>query len=139
MADIISTEVPRDIRNYKTKVLGPFSIKQAFCVSLAIIVDVAILIMIRDKISFDNFQPLVWVYFFIDIPIFAFMFDVQGVPMEKFLKQILQYNLFLPPKRKNTTALVERKKYDINKKEKRMRDKKIASMLHSHPDYKSYQ
>lgn len=138
MADIISTEIPRDIRKYKTEVIGPLTLKQAALVGIAAVIDFAVYLHFKDVITLENCRNLVWAYIFIDIPILAFMMEPQGVSMEQFLKQFIRYNFLLPPKRKNTSVVRERKKYDIDKKEAKATAKKIAALIPSHPEYKSY-
>lgn len=139
MADIITTEVPRDIRKYKTTVMGPFSIRQTILIGVVVFIDISLYSLVRDTISLDNCRSLIWAYFFIDVPILAFSFEPQGVSMEKFLKQIIYYNFLLPAKRKAKTAVSKRKKYNITRKEEKAITKKIASLTRTHPEFKSYQ
>ena len=41
---MVETKVPKDIRNFKGKVLGPFSFRQIVCIAIAIVVDFAVYI-----------------------------------------------------------------------------------------------
>lgn len=121
---MLETKVPKDIRVYKTKLVGGLTFRQFLCVVLMILFDLLLynIILKQTEISIEY---IIFVLIFLDVPIAAFgWIEPMGMPMEKYLKKVVLYSLLAPTKRKATHKIVEtKKKVPETKKEKRQRKK----------------
>lgn len=102
---MIETKVPIDLRKYKTKVFGPFTFRQVVCGSIDIVVDALVYFIFFSSMAFsvDMIRMLIFVIMLIDTPIFAFLFEVYGLPMEQFLLNIV-FRFFQYPERRRQTS-----------------------------------
>ena len=99
---MLETKVPKDIRVYKTKLVGGLTFRQFLCVVLMILFDLLLYntILKQTEISIEY---IIFVLIFLDVPIAAF-------------------GWLAPTKRKATHKIVEtQKKVPETKKEKRQR------------------
>lgn len=125
---ILEVDVPQDISNFKKRVVGPFTVRQAATCGIAATLDIALLCVLGTS-SLQNFWP---VYLFLDGIVLMFQADpFPGIKMEKYLLMFVRYN-FLTPKVRTLqmpNALMENqiKAIPLNKKE-----------LSKHPEYKIY-
>lgn len=128
---MIETKVPPDIRKYKTKILGPLTIRQIICIAIAILVDILFYTLVYRPLDLSiNF--LVYAFTFIDVPILIFTLDVNGVPMEKYIKKVFFNAFVVPRKRKSSHKMSEDKKITPTD-EKTLKKKKKDN-----PEIKSY-
>lgn len=136
---MIETKVPKDVRSYKTKVIGPFTTRQLLCFGAAILLDVSIFLFIHITGFNMSMTTAFYGLVFIDLPILAFMIEPQGMPMEKYLKNIILPGLMRPNKRKAENLLYEQQKMrELTKKEKEERLKKIKHIGQKNPELKPY-
>ena len=136
---MIELEVLEDIRNYKSKIIGPFTIKEFFSLLIAVLLDVFILIYIVLPLNLPV-DYLAYICIIPDVLIYEIGFrKVMGmIPMEKFLKTALIYNVLAAKNRKAKNSIkinnpsskgdTGAKKRKISKKEQKL-----------HPEYIAYQ
>lgn len=136
---MVETKVPKDVRSYKTKIIGPFSLRQIICIVAAVIFD-AILYFLSQAIGIElTMEVVIYVVMFLDLPILAFMLTPQGMPMEQYLLKVIFANFTKPSKRKVETLLYEdQKQMPLTKKELQEREKRINSIGRKNPDLKPY-
>lgn len=137
---MIETKVPKDVRSYKTKILGPLTLRQIICVVVAGIFDI-ILYMIATSMNMKlNAEMVIYSLIFLNLPIFAFMLEVQGMTMEKYIKNVLLDSFLKPSKRKAENLLYEEQKLKpLTKKELKEREKKINSVARKNPELKPFE
>lgn len=136
---MIETKVPKDIRSYKTKIIGPFTLRQLLCIIVAAIVDILIYSLISFMEIKLNATMIIYGVIFINLPILAFIIEPQGMPMEKYIQSVLLVNFTKPSKRRTEVLLYEDQKKDaLTKKELKERMKKVASIGRKHPELKAY-
>ena len=99
---MIETRVPKDIRTVKANVLGPLSMRQTVCLTIAVITDIVLYVTIKSTFNMD-ISFFVFILFAIDVGIFSFTFEPKGMKMEKYLKNIVLRNFLEPQKKKNIT------------------------------------
>lgn len=137
---MIETKVPKDVRSYKTKILGPLTLRQIICIVVAGIFDI-ILYMIATSMNMKlNAEMVIYSLIFLNLPIFAFMLEVQGMTMEKYIKNVLLDSFLKPSKRKAENLLYEDQKLKpLTKKELKAREKKISSVARKNPELKPFE
>lgn len=133
---MIETKIPKDIRAYKTKVIGPFTLRQLVCVTLAVGIDI---LMCLFFFRWMGISPGAAFYLFvlIDTPILLFIREPYGIPMEKYLIDVLLKNLVKPTKRKEITKLYDREG-KFSARDSRRSKKKLRKMAKSHSEYKAH-
>lgn len=137
---MIETKVPKDIRSYKTKIIGPFSTRQLLCLVGAILVDGLAYILLSTLGIQLSMNLIIYGVIFLDLPILAFIIEPQGMPMEKYIQKVLLTGFLKPSKRKAETLLFEdQKRTPLTKKEKKERMKKISSVGRKHPELKAFE
>lgn len=136
---MIETKVPKDVRSYKTKILGPFTLRQIICLVAAIIFD-AFLYFLATALGIElNMRIVIYAVIFLDLPILMFILEPQGMPMEQYISKVIIANFLKPNKRKAENLLYEeQKKTPLTKKEKKQRDKVIAKIGNKNPNLKAY-
>jgi hypothetical protein len=131
----IEAQVPKDIRVYKSKVLGPFTLRQVICLAVAIAVDCILYFGIFSVFNLSiNF--LVYAVIFVDLPIFAFTVEPLGLPMEQYLHKVLLKQLLAPTRRKIKTQMSTPVAIKMTDKEKKKHKKKLAKEFKAHPEMK---
>lgn len=121
---MIESKMPKDIRTYKTKLIGPFTARQLLCIGVMIIVDFMLynLVVIPLHLSSDL---VIYGLIFIDLSIGAFGWaEVSGMPLEIYLRDVVLKQFLAPMKRKsihiiyqsNCTEPVKNKKIKKNNK-----------------------
>lgn len=94
---MVSMPVPKDIRNFQPKFIGPFS-KRQFMSLVPAGIFTAFMIMVVGKIMPSELLYLIIAI--VDIPIVACGFiDIQGVPLNVFLKESLLTKATFPTNR----------------------------------------
>ena len=124
---MMETNVPKDIRVYKTKIFGPFTIRQVVCISICIALDLFAISMIT-KVSELSIQAIIYLLMFMDIPIMIFIFDKDGMPMEKYLTKVIIPNFISPAKRKAETRFSSEIAVNASNKKKKKKKGKIDSI-----------
>lgn len=104
---MIETKMPKDIRSYKTKLIGPFTMRQIICVAVMAVVDFILYALVIQPFQLQA-EFIIYGLIFIDIPIGAFgWIEPQGLPLEKYLKDVLLRSFIAPVKRKPQRILYE--------------------------------
>ena len=134
---MIETKVPMDVRSYKTKVIGPLTLRQLICIVLAVIVDVVVYLMILRPLNV-SLRPTIFTLVFVDVPIMAFTMDIMGMPTEQYIKSVLIRSIIAPTKRKAKSSLPKRQRTVYSSAEIKKSKKKMKNLLKSHPEFKAY-
>ncbi len=106
---MLETKVPKDIRVYKTKLVGGLTFRQFICVVLMILLDLFLynVILKQAGISIEN---IIFLLIFMDVPIAAFgWMEPMGMKMEVYLRKVVLYSLLAPTRRKAVHKIVETK------------------------------
>ena len=82
---MIEAKMPKDIRVYETKLIGPLTLRQTICLCVAIFVDIVLYVTVI-KPFHVNIRLVVYLIMFADVPIFAFTYKPMGMALEKYLK-----------------------------------------------------
>lgn len=136
---MVETKVPKDIRVYKTKIIGPFSLRQLICLVLAVLLDGLIYFALSAMEIELDINTIIYGVIFIDLPILAFMIEIDGLPMEKYLKEILIKQFLLKQKRSAETHISSKKKpVPMTKKERKNYESKQKSIQRKHPELKAF-
>ena len=131
---MIETKIPKDIRSYKTKVVGSLTIRQVIFFIIAVVVDLIVWFLFLTSTNLD-LRARIMILLFIDLPILAFCFEIEGLPLEQYLKEVILGNFIAPAKRKAQTQL-----FKENKKPERTSKQKKALQLKykQYPEFKPY-
>lgn len=135
--------IPKDIRKYKTKVVGPLTGRQAACAAVIVCVDFVIYAMFR--LLGWGMSFLFYAVLIADIPVAAFAFDIDGVPMEMFIRDVLIWSLSRPKERTASFTMpdddVMKIPSEINEtpKEEKNRKKKMKDIAKNRPDLRPYE
>lgn len=106
---MIETKMPKDIRSYKTKLIGPFTMRQIICVAVMAVVDFILYALVIQPFQLQA-EFIIYGLIFIDVPIGAFgWIEPQGLPLEKYLKDVLLRSFIAPVKRKPQRILYEKR------------------------------
>lgn len=134
---MVETKVPKDIRNFKGKVLGPFSFRQVICISIAVVVDFIVyaFFLKNSGLSSDSKTLILMVC---ATPILMFIFEPSGMHMEVYIRKVLYKNLMYPTKRKVITNL-NTYKYKIPENELKEINKKYQEQIKEEPEWKMYE
>ena len=115
---MIEIQVPKDITTYKTKIIGSMTIRQLVILIAVIGIDTFLYtVFFMDKDL--SMEVLMYGATFIDLPLLLFMFEVQGLPMEKFLVQVFVCNILAPTKRRYKCNQIEVHKNQMKKNDKK--------------------
>ena len=97
---MIETKMPKDIRSYKTKFIGPFTMRQILCIAIMAAVDIILYILVIQPLKLPM-EFIVYGLIFVDVPIGAFgWIEPQGIPLEKYLIDVILRSFIAPAKRK---------------------------------------
>ncbi len=133
---MIETKIPKDIRSYKTKVIGPLSFRQLICSIIAIIVDAVLWFGIFSNAGV-SLKATLFILIIIDTLIFAFSFDMNGMHMEVYLKEIITKNFIYPAKRRAITDLRNEKPL-MTEQEWKKHDKLLQKKFKENPEFRPY-
>lgn len=115
--------MPKDIRMYKTKSIGPFTIREAVCIILAILTCFFVYNCIMNPLD-ASITVTVYGCMLISIPFIGFgWYAPCGMPLEQYLSQVLLRYLISPTNRKAEMDMLI-KNDDVKNKEKARRKKK---------------
>lgn len=135
---MIKSRIPKDIRKYETKLVGPFTLRQTICIAVAVALDVVVLsICTLLKISMDT---MIMVLMFVDVPIMAFSKKIGGVNMEVYIKEVLFDSLMSPAKKKESVRLSKKGSEDVKltKKERKKKARLYAKIGRRNKKLKAY-
>lgn len=97
---MIETKMPKDIRTYKTKLIGPFTMRQIICVAVMTVVDITLYALVIQPFQLST-EFIIYGLILVDVPIGAFgWIEPQGLPLEKYLKNVLLRSFIAPVNRK---------------------------------------
>lgn len=133
---MVETNIPKDIRVYKTRVVGPLTLRQLICLCIAAALD-GLLYLVFENLLHIPVRIFVFLLIFMDIPVMAFSIDVGGVPMGVYLKNTIIYTLLAPTKRKMSTKL-DGDNYYMSDEERKKIGKKMDKLAKKYPEYKAY-
>lgn len=133
---MVETNIPKDIRVYKTRVVGPLTLRQLICLCIAAALD-GLLYLVFENLLHVPVRIFIFLLIFMDIPVMAFSIDVGGVPMEVYLKNTIIYTLLAPTKRKMSTEL-DGDNYYMSDEERKKIGKKMDKLAKKYPEYKAY-
>ena len=127
---MIETRVPKDIRAYETKIIGPLTARNAISVATAIVFDVILYKTIIKPFNISS-NILMYILIIVDLPILAFGFlKIQGVPFEKYIRSFIGSVFIAPSKRKAKNTIIEKEKIrPLTSKEKREIEQKNAKYM----------
>ena len=121
---MIETKMPKDIRAYKTKLIGPFTGRQAICVVIAGIVFIIFYACIAQPLNLPK-EYLFYIGLPIVIPILAFgWYEPNGMKLEKYLQKVVIRSFSVPIKRKAGNVLFKPAEKKPLTKEEQKRKKK---------------
>lgn len=121
---MIETKMPKDIRAYKTKLIGPFTMRQIICVAVMAVVDFILYALVIQPFQLQA-EFIIYGLIFIDVPIGAFgWIEPQGLPLEKYLKDVLLRSFISPVKRKPQRILYEKRGNAEKSKNRKKKAKK---------------
>ena len=127
---MIETKVPKDIRVYETKIIGPFTIRQAVCFLLLVVLDILIYSFVITPLEIPA-DYSIYLLCLVDLPIAAFGFvKIMDAPLEKYLGMILISSVLSPSKRKAEKKIISQKA----KKKKKV----TARERKRHPEYRAF-
>lgn len=133
---MIETKIPSDIRKYKTKIVGTLTLRQLICILITVIVDVILYYTLLRSVSL-SLRACVYLYMFIDIPIMMFIYEPQGIPMEKYIMTVLIQKYFAPTKRYAKDKVTKNTK-PVDTKAIKKREKEVKKLLKKNPNMKAY-
>lgn len=133
---MIEAKIPKDIRSYKTKIVGPLNLRQLICATIAVIVD-AIMFFGFFKDSGLSPRVIMLICIIVDVIIFAFSFDINGMHMEDYLKEVFEKNFLWPAKRRAKKDLGTPVK-KMSESEQKKHDKIVAKKIKENPMFKPY-
>lgn len=133
---MIEAKMPKDIRRFKGKAIGPFTLRQVICVIVAAVLAAAVYFLLKDtQISSDMRGFIMFAAAVIPL---LFITEPSGMKMEVYLRDVV-YKSFLFPRKRLTgsdlTPKPEPKKQEEIKKINDEYKKNIAK----HPELKMYE
>ena len=120
---MIEIQVPKDITTYKTKTIGPLTMRQLVILMLVITLDFLLYTAVLKRSNLSA-ESIMYIAALIDTPVFAFMFEIYGMPMEKFIIIFLLCNVIAPYRRISTGSLQKATDVPVSKKKKKRMMKK---------------
>lgn len=134
---MIETKVPMDIRKYKAKLIGPFTTRQLICLTICTAIDIVFYLLLAGPAHIP-IKITVFILIMIDCPILAFTLEPLGMPMEKYLKNVLLRMFLAPIKRKAKSPVPVPERKPHTSKEIKGSKKKMKKLIKTNPEYKGY-
>lgn len=137
---MLETQIPKDIRKYESKLVGPFTLRQLICFIIACLV-AYIVFKIAKPLAGSN--TAVSICFISVIPVIAFgWIKPYGMQLEKFLQTAFISNVLAPKHRKYKTKngfrMAETKLHKMDDKSYKKRIKYEKKMAQQNEKYISY-
>lgn len=122
----IEREIPKDIKDYKPKLIGPFTTRQIFCLAPALALGVGLFFGLKNVLSSE---VRLFAITLVAIPFFLIgWYEPYHMPFEKFIKTIFVSTVLSPMVRKYKTERMqfedEATKQPANKSTRNKRKKK---------------
>lgn len=133
---MIETKVPKDIRRFKGKAIGPFNFRQVICIIIAIIFCFIIYSQFLKDSGLTS-DVIFFVLITCALPILAFSIEPDGMKMEDYIKTVLYKTIMYPNKRKNITVMSEKKETKKIEELKQI-NKEYEKSIKEHPEWKMY-
>lgn len=138
---MIEIQIPKDIRKYEAKLIGPFTLRQLICFILGCIVAYVVYTLMSKINLSEDAMPIAMVSC---APVLAFgWIKPYGMPLEKFLQTALISTLLAPTERKYKTknnfkiTTDDHKKINQSEYKKRLKkDKKLAKTDSKYESFK---
>lgn len=136
---MVETKVPKDIRTYKTKLVGPLSLRETICVLIVCVIDWIAYSFFFKPLDLSA-DMLIYAIMFLDLPILAFGgIRPMGMPLEKYIMMIFVTQFMSPKHRKVVTKIVKiNDQVNISDKEKRKQKKIFKNEIKDNPEFKPY-
>ena len=131
---MIEAKMPKDIRVYETKLIGPLTLRQTICLCVAILIDI-ILYAAVIKPFHVNIRLVVYLIMFADVPVFAFTYKPMGMALEKYLKNVTLRSFMAPKTRKAKNVIYKINKPSLTEKQKKIKAKREKKLIAEHPEY----
>lgn len=134
---MIETKVPMDVRKYKAKLIGPFTTRQLICLTICIAIDIVFYLLLAGPAQIPV-KITVFILVVIDCPVLAFTLEPLGIPMEKYLKNVLLRMFLAPIRRKAKSPVPVPETKPHTSKEIKESKKKMKKLIKTNPEYKGY-
>lgn len=116
---MIETRVPKDVRKYEAKILGPFNKRQLICLGLGITVGIIVFTFFTSAgISSEN---TIYIVIVCVLPIMAFAVKIDDMPMEVFIKNVFMNYYTTPRVRIQSEEIIKREKIQKPKTKKEIK------------------
>lgn len=126
----IEKEIPKDIRKYKPKLIGPFTTRQTLCLIPAVVLGVSAFFLLKDLLSSDFCLLLITI---IAVPfILIGWVEPYGLPFEKFVRTVFVSLVLSPAVRKYKTKRLDvglSEEINVTANKKKIKKKKITDPL----------
>ena len=137
---MIEGQVPKDIRKYEAKLLGPFTTRQVIFGVVAAVVAYAVYGICKGPLGSSNAITACMIF---SMPILSFAFiKPYGMPLEKFIQTAFVSNVMAPRVRKYKTnnhfKQIEESFKPMGEKEYKKRKKKDRRKAKTDDQYMSY-
>lgn len=133
MKSEVETRVPKDIRSYKTKVIGSLTLRQLVCFGITAAFDLILYTMVFTHISIDK-ELMLYILIFLDLPILVFITEPNGMKFETYLKDVILRMFFWPRYRRSITTINPKQPVVTEIRNK----KETKKLMQQHPDMKVY-
>lgn len=123
---MIEVKTPKNILVYKTRILGPLTVRQTICFAIVGLID---LIVYQTIVKGSQLPPEVIFYLFVfcDVPVLLFgYYEPMGMPLEKYLKFYIESSLIAPKYRRNTNVIYKSEIKNTKKKKEPKKSKKYT-------------
>lgn len=95
---MIERDIPRDIRKYESKFIGPFTLRQSICFGIASVLGVGAYLLQRS--IWPDSEPSFMVSFILGTPPILFgWLKPQGMKLEEFIKSVFVTTVLSPRNR----------------------------------------
>lgn len=121
---MIEVKTPKNILVYKTKILGPLTVRQTICFAIVGVIDFIIYqtIVKGSQLSLD---VIFYLFVFCDVPVLIFgYYEPMGMPLEKYIKYYIESLLVAPKYRKNKNIIYKSGAANCKKKRGPKKSKK---------------
>ena len=137
---MIEIQIPKDIRKYEAKLIGPFTLRQLICFVIACVVGYVVYDVMNKLKLQEHAMPICMICV---APVLAFGWvKPYGMPLEKFLQTALISTLLAPTERKyktkNNFKITTDDHKKINQSEYKKRLKKANKLAKTDSKYESF-
>lgn len=129
----VETRVPKDIRSYKTKIIGSLTLRQLICVGIAVFLDLILYTMVFSHMDIDK-EVMMYILIFLDLPILIFITEPNGMKFEVYLKDVIVPIFLWPRYRRSVKVINSQKPVEIGERTK----KEKKQLQEQHPELKAY-